>query len=145
MKSFCGMLSVIAIWTMALCQHGTEMNINNVYYIVTIIWLLFVCRQSILQIIQRGKSHACGWKVSMASVFVMSSRSFVWSTAPFRPRKILRVLDNIWFLPQVISASLNLHFLTDTKGIFSVSPEQCDVLPLKTASFRVTFRPVSTN
>ena len=34
-------------------------------------------------------------------------------------------------------------YITDTKGIFSVSPEECDILPLKTASFRLTFRPVS--
>ena len=41
-----------------------------------------------------------------------------------------------------MSGSLFL-FVADTKGIFSVSPEECDILPLKTASFRLTFRPVS--
>ncbi|KAL9957579.1 hypothetical protein ACROYT_G034498 [Oculina patagonica] len=36
-------------------------------------------------------------------------------------------------------------WMKDTKGIFSVSPEECDILPLKTASFRVTFRPNAAN
>ncbi|KAM7444065.1 hypothetical protein ABFA07_007249 [Porites harrisoni] len=36
-------------------------------------------------------------------------------------------------------------WMKDTKGIFSVSPEECDILPLKTASFRLTFRPNAAN
>ncbi|KAJ7389222.1 hypothetical protein OS493_032690 [Desmophyllum pertusum] len=36
-------------------------------------------------------------------------------------------------------------WMKDTKGVFSVSPEECDILPLKTASFRVTFRPNAAN
>lgn len=36
-------------------------------------------------------------------------------------------------------------WMKDTKGIFSVSPEECDVLPLKTASFRLAFRPNAAN
>ncbi|PFX25001.1 Coiled-coil domain-containing protein 108 [Stylophora pistillata] len=36
-------------------------------------------------------------------------------------------------------------WIKDTKGIFSVSPDEADILPLKTASFRVTFRPNAAN
>lgn len=36
-------------------------------------------------------------------------------------------------------------WMKDAKGIFSVSPEECDILPLKTASFRLTFRPNAGN
>lgn len=36
-------------------------------------------------------------------------------------------------------------WMKDAKGIFCVSPEECDILPLKTASFRVTFRPNAAN
>lgn len=36
-------------------------------------------------------------------------------------------------------------WMKDTKGIFSVSPDEADILPLKTASFRVTFRPNAAN
>ncbi|KAK3742184.1 hypothetical protein QZH41_012071, partial [Actinostola sp. cb2023] len=40
---------------------------------------------------------------------------------------------------------ITCQWMKDTKGIFSVFPESCDVIPLRTASFQVTFRPDASN
>ena len=58
---------------------------------------------------------------------------------------IMSHCGNCFFCIKIALSGFAMCCLTDTKGIFSVSPEECDILPLKTASFRVTFRPVSVN
>lgn len=49
---------------------------------------------------------------------------------------------------QLLGFQITLIFLfpfLDTTGVFEISPQTVDILPLKTASFTLTFKPVSSN